>query len=122
MGSQVDKRRAKKPKKRKSGSGLNHFMERDDVFLDYVMEDVYIRNVVGGGAVRAHVSDDADDEIVLFSNNRKAIDKIIKVLSNKDGYTVRRKVLRKPTREELEDWLAEQSEIEGKEGKAKLPW
>jgi hypothetical protein len=122
MGSQVDKRRAKKPKEKKGESGLKHFMERDDVFLDYVMEDVYIRNVVGKDAVRAHVSDGVDDEIVLYSNNRKAIEKILKVLSNKDGYTVKRKVLRKPTKDEVEDWLAEQSEIEGKEGKAKLPW
>lgn len=85
---------------------IKRFAEVDDPFVDYVLEDVYIRRRVGEGAVRARVPQDAEDVIELYSMDEEALQRVLEALRRGD-VQIRTYKLRRPTPEELEAWLIE---------------
>ena len=101
---------------------MRRFVEHDDPFVEYVLEDVYIRKRVGSDAVRARVPHDAEDVLELYSMNDQALERIARTLTSGRPVDIRLYKLRKPTPEELERWLVEQQELEGDEGPALPPF
>jgi len=109
------------PKKR--STRMKHFLESDDPFVDYILEDVYIRKRVGGEAVRANVPDDVDDVIELYSMNEKALKRIHKVLTSGRTVNIVVNKLRRPEPEEYEMFLKDQSkELDDDDDMPQLPW
>mgnify|MGYP001586999817 CR=1 FL=1 len=88
---------------------MQAFMETDDPFVDYVLEDVYVRRMVGKDAVRARVK---DNSIELYSMNEAALKKLVAALTGNEPFSIKVNKMKKPTPEDLQRWMQHRSELE----------
>lgn len=92
---------------------IKKFLETTDPFVDYVLEDVWVRRMVGEGAIRCRRRD--EETLELIAMNEKALDRVLE-LFKRGEFRLRITKLRRPTPEDFEKWLAESKELKSLPG------